>query len=69
MAINNEYRIYCMLQHNDDVCDVIFVKDGNTIARRSYIGCNDDYINDAMDNWISGILKVEHFTMEERLRA
>ena len=69
MTFNQEYGRYCLVDTTDDLFDVIFINNGNAVARRSFIGYSTLYINDAIDNWNDGISKIEHFTMEERLRA
>ncbi len=69
MSFEQEYGKYCLIDTRDEGFDVIFVKNNNAIARRSFVGYSSEYVGSAIDNWLADILKVEHFTMEERLRA
>lgn len=48
---------------------ITFYKDDVAVARRDILGKSQHYIDDVMTNWLLGVLDVEHFTLEERLRA
>lgn len=69
MSFEQEYGRYCVIDTTHDSFDVIFFKDNNAIARRSFVGYSSNYVSSAIDNWLENILKVDHFTIEERLRA
>jgi hypothetical protein len=69
MTFDQEYGRYCLIGTADNSVEVVFFNNGVAVARRSFAGCNGEYIDSAIDNWQSGILKSEHFTLEERLRA
>lgn len=69
MTFDQEYGRYCLVDTADNTLDVTFFNNGVAVAMRSFAGHNSEYVNSAIDNWQSGVLKSEHFTMEERLRA
>lgn len=50
-------------------CVVDFLIDGVPFARRSFKDRSEFYAESAGDNWVTGVLKTEHFTMEEFLLA
>lgn len=49
--------------------EVVFFSDDVAVARRTFTGRSIVYIDSAVNNWLVGVLKTEHFSMEERLRA
>ena len=69
MSFEQEYGRYCLINTADNTFDVTFFNNGNAVAMRSFAGRSREYVDSAIDNWQSSILKTEHFTMEERLRA
>jgi len=50
-------------------CVVDFILDGVPYARRSFKGHSYLYAEDAGINWVNGILREQHFTMEDFLLA
>ena len=69
MTFDREYGRYCLIDTTDNTLDVTFFNNGVAVARRSFVGYSGEYVDSAIGNWQSGILKTEHFTVEERLRA
>jgi len=49
--------------------EIVFFNNDIAVARRSFIDHSVVYMDSAINNWLVGVLKTEHFTMEERLRA
>ena len=69
MTFDQEYGRYCLINTADNTFEVTFFNNGDAVAMRSFAGHSGEYVNSAIDNWQSGVLKSEHFSMEERLRA
>lgn len=63
---DNKYSTY---EPIDGGYAVTFYKDDIAVARRDIFGKSQHYIEDVMTNWLLDVLNIEHFTVEERLRA
>lgn len=60
---------YSTVDELDNGYTITFYKDDIAVARRDIFGKSKIYIDDVQVNWLLGVLDIEHFTLEERLRA